>query len=95
MNNIKKIYQHAGKCDNQKNIRDIIDSAILSTTYRVTDDSPNVPMKSTPVKKNLLGNHCIYSPTYSMLNQKHQNDGLCLQNPNTKPRKLLVTCGRI
>ena len=31
MNNIKKIYQHAGKCDDQQNLKDIIDGAILST----------------------------------------------------------------
>ena len=31
MNNIKKIYQHTGKCDDQQNIKDIIDAAILST----------------------------------------------------------------
>ena len=31
MNNIKKIYQHAGKCDYQQNIKDIIDAVILST----------------------------------------------------------------
>ena len=30
MNNIKKIYQHAGKCDDQQNLKDIIDSTILS-----------------------------------------------------------------
>ena len=32
MNNIKKIYQHAGKCDDQNNLKDIIDATILSTT---------------------------------------------------------------
>ena len=31
MNNIKNIYQHAGKCDDQQNLKDIIDAAILST----------------------------------------------------------------
>ena len=31
MKNIKKIYQHAGKCDDQQNLKDIIDAAILST----------------------------------------------------------------
>ena len=51
MNNIKKIYQHAGKCDNQQNLKDIIDAAILSSTEGVIDDSPNLPMTSTPVKK--------------------------------------------
>ena len=30
MNNIKKIYQHAGKCYDQQNLKDIIDAAILS-----------------------------------------------------------------
>ena len=38
MDNIKKIYQHAGP-------------AMLSTPEGVTDNIPNVPMKSTPVKK--------------------------------------------
>ena len=51
MNNIKNIYEHAGKCDDQQNLKDIIDSAILSTPEGVTDNSPNVHMASKPVKK--------------------------------------------
>ena len=51
MNNIKKIYQHAGKWDDQQNLKDIIDAAVLSTPEGVTDNSPNVHMTSTPVKK--------------------------------------------
>ena len=51
MNNIKKIYQHAGKCDYQQNLKDIIDTAILSTPEGVTDNSPNVHLTSSPVKK--------------------------------------------
>ena len=51
MNNIKKIYQHAGKCDDQQNLKDIIDAAIISTPERVTYNSANVHMTSTPVKK--------------------------------------------
>ena len=31
MNNIKKIYQHSGKCDDQQNLKDIIDAAMFST----------------------------------------------------------------
>ena len=31
MNNIKKIYQHAGKCDDQQNLKDIKDADILYT----------------------------------------------------------------
>ena len=51
MNNTKNIYQHAGKCDDQQNLKDIIDAAILSTPEGVTNNSPNVHMTSTPVKK--------------------------------------------
>ena len=28
----KNIYQHAGKCDGQKNLKDILDAAMVSTT---------------------------------------------------------------
>ena len=41
MNNIKNLYQHAGKCDDQQNLKDIIDAAIISTPEVVTDNSPN------------------------------------------------------
>ena len=51
MNNIKKIYQHAGKCDDQQNPQDMIDAAILSNPEVVTDHSPNVHMTPKPVKK--------------------------------------------
>ena len=30
MNNIKYIYKHAGKCDDQKNLKDIIDADMVS-----------------------------------------------------------------
>ena len=46
MNNIKKIYQHAGKCDAQQNLNNIIDAVILSTTEGVTDHSYNVHLTS-------------------------------------------------
>ena len=46
MNNIKNIYQHAGKCDYQQNIKDIIDSDILSIPEGVIDHIPNVHLKS-------------------------------------------------
>ena len=51
MNNIKNIYQHAGKCDDQQNLKYIIYYAILSTLEGVTNNSPNVHMTSTPVNK--------------------------------------------
>ena len=51
MNNIKKMYQHAGKCDDQQNLKYIIYAAILSTPEGFKYNIPNVHMTSTPVKK--------------------------------------------
>ena len=51
MNNIKKMYQHAGKCDDKQNLKYIIYASILSTPEGVIDNSPNVHMTSTPFKK--------------------------------------------
>ena len=31
LNNIKKIYQHSSKCDDQHNLKDILDAAIVYT----------------------------------------------------------------
>ena len=51
MNNIIYIYQHAVKCDDQKNIKDITDAAMVYTPKRVTYNITNSPITSTPVKK--------------------------------------------
>ena len=51
MNNIKKINEHAGKCDDQQNLKDVIGAAILYNPEGVTDNSPNGNMASKPVKK--------------------------------------------
>ena len=62
MNNIKNIYQHAGKCDDQQNLKDIIYADLLSTPEGVTDNSPNVHMTSTPVKKPSTGKSlCLFT----------------------------------
>ena len=45
MKNIKKIYQHAGNCDDQQNLKDILEADILSTPEGVIENSPNVHMK--------------------------------------------------
>ena len=47
----KNIYQHAGKCDNQQNLKDILDASMVSTPEEVTDNSPNVPLTSITVKE--------------------------------------------
>ena len=51
MNNTKKIYQHAGNCDDQQNLKDVLEAALLYNPEGFTDNSPNVHMLSAPVKK--------------------------------------------
>ena len=84
-NNIKNIYQHAGMCDDQQNLKDILDAAMVLAPEGVTDKISNVPMKSTTVKKQVLGNHCVFSPTYLMFKIEHQKVVLELQNQNAEP----------
>ena len=43
-----------------------IQAAMVSTKEEITDDSPSFPMIQTIVKKQVLGNHCVYSPTCFM-----------------------------
>ena len=70
MNNIKKIYQHAGKCDNQQNFKKIIDADMVLTPEGVTDDSPNVPMTSTPVKKpSARKSLCLFTNIFDVKNK--------------------------
>ena len=52
MNNIKKIYQHAGKCDDQQNFKDVLDDDMVSTPEGVTYNSPNVPIVNLTVRVN-------------------------------------------
>ena len=37
---IKKLYKHAGKCDDQQKFKDIIEADMISTPERFTDNSP-------------------------------------------------------
>ena len=40
LNNIKNIYQHAGKCDDQQRLRDVPDAAMVTNPEEVTYVSP-------------------------------------------------------
>ena len=51
MNNIKNIYQHAGKCDDQQNLKDIIGAAMVSNPEEIKDISPSLRIIQTTVKK--------------------------------------------
>ena len=50
LNNIKKIYQHAGKCDDQQNLKDILYSDMVSISEEFTDVSPSLCITQKIVK---------------------------------------------
>ena len=51
LQNIKKLYKHIGKWDDQKQFKDILEAAMVSTPEGFTNNSPISPMTSTPFKK--------------------------------------------
>ena len=51
LENVKILYKQAGKCDDQQQFKDIIESSMVSTPEVFTEDSSISPMISTPVKK--------------------------------------------
>ena len=51
LENTNKVYKHAGKFDDQKQFKDILEASMVSTPERFTDDSPISPMTSTTVNK--------------------------------------------
>ena len=75
INNIKKIYQHAGKYDDQQKIKDILEAALIYTPEGLTDNSPNVHMPSTPVKKpSAMKSLCLFT---NILDVKHKIEKRC------------------
>ena len=51
LENIKKLYKQDGKSDDQQQLKDVIEDAMVSTPELFTDNSLISPMTSTPVKK--------------------------------------------
>ena len=49
--NIKKVYKEAGKCDDQQQFKDIIVAAMVSTPWGFTNNSRISTMTSTPINK--------------------------------------------
>ena len=48
---IKILYKQAGNCDDQQQLKDIIEAGMVSTPEGFTNNRPISPMPSTPTKK--------------------------------------------
>ena len=88
----KKINQNASKCDDQKNLNDILDDVIVLTLEWVTYNSPNLPMTSTLVKNPSASKSlCLFTNIFDV---KEKITKLCVgaENPNAEPWKFLIAC---
>ena len=92
MNNITYIYQHAGKCDDQQNLKDIKDAVILYTPEGVTDNILNVHMTSSPVKKpSVRKSLCLFT---NILAVKPTTAKLCFVAAKSR-RKAIKVCNSL
>ena len=48
---IKKLYKHAGNCDEQQQLKYFLGAYMISCPEGLTNNSPGSPMTPTPVKK--------------------------------------------
>ena len=95
LNNTKKIYQHAGKWDDQQKLKDILDADMVLIPEGVTYDSPNLHMTSTPFKKpSARKSLCLFT---KILNVKKKTAKRRVGAAKSKPRAMEVgnICGPI
>ena len=69
LQNIKKIYKQAGKCDGKQQFKDILEADMVSTHKGLNNNSPISPMISTLLKKS-RAKKSLYLFTY-ILDLKH------------------------
>ena len=82
------MYQHAGKCDDQQNLKDIIDADIPSTPEVVADNSSNLTMTSTPVEKPSASKSLCVST--NILDVKPKTAKLCFVAAKSKCKAMKV-----
>ena len=62
LENIKKLYKQAGKCDDHQQLKDILEATMVSNPEGFTDKSTISPIKSTPMKKpSALKSLCLFT----------------------------------
>ena len=69
LENIKTLYKQAGKCDDQQQLKNILEAAMVSTPEGFTDNSPISPRTLSPVKKpSALKPLCMFTNTLKVKN---------------------------
>ena len=87
LNNIENIYQHAGKCYDQKNLKDIPDTDMFSTTEEVTDASPSLRITQITVKTSARKSLCLFTNIFDV---KKITAVRCVESAKSKSRAIKV-----
>ena len=64
LQNIKKLYKYAGKCDNQQQLKEILEAAMVSTPEGFTNSSTRSLKTHHYSINHVLETHCVSSITY-------------------------------
>ena len=59
LENIKKLYKQASKCDDQQKFKDILETAMVSTPEEFTTTVLYIPGNHHQPKNQVLENHCV------------------------------------
>ena len=88
LNNIKKIYNNACKCDEQQNIKDVLDADMVCTPYEVTDISISLHITQTTIKKpSARKSLCLFTIIFDV---KKRTDIRRVEYPKSKHRAIKV-----
>ena len=72
LQNINKLYKHSGKCDDQQQLKDILEDAVVSITEGLINNSPIYPMTPALVKKpSAIKSLCLFT---NILDVKKKTD---------------------
>ena len=95
LNNIKRIYQHAGKCDDQQKCRDVLYSAMVYTQEEITEYSTSLHMTQTTIKKPSARKSLRLF--INIFGVKKRTSIRCVgaAKLNAEPLNMYVACGKI
>ena len=95
LENIKKLYKSAGKCDDQQQYKGIIESEMVSTPKGFTDNSPISPSQSVTMKHPSVRKPLCRFQTHWNSNLILISAGFVPLNQSTKESDPALYCGPV
>ena len=95
LENIKKLYNRYGKCNNKQHYNTIIEEAMVSTPDRGTDNNPTSSNQYVTVKIVVQENHSINFWKNWMSNKGLLSTDLVLPNQNSRQSEKATLFGQV